>query len=61
MNPRNSIFDAKRLIGRKMSEDSLQADMRHFPFKVVPKNGKPNVQVEFKGKQKRSLRRKYPP
>jgi heat shock protein 1/8 len=52
MNPRNTIFDVKRLIGRKMSDQSLQADMKHFPFKIVPKDGKPHVMVEFKGETK---------
>ena len=53
MNPENTIFDAKRLIGRKMDDANLQADMQHWPFKVVAKEGgKPHVQVEFKGEQK---------
>jgi len=53
MNPYNTIFDAKRLIGRKMDDPSIVNDMKHFPFKVVPKEGqKPHVQVEFKGETK---------
>ena len=36
MNPDNTIFDAKRLIGRKMDDPALISDMKHFPFKVVP-------------------------
>jgi L1 cell adhesion molecule like protein len=52
MNPSNTVFDAKRLIGRKFNDPEVQADMKHFPFKVVDKGGKPVVQVEFKGETK---------
>ncbi|CAK4034385.1 hsp70 [Lecanosticta acicola] len=52
MNPANTVFDAKRLIGRKFNDPEVQADMKHFPFKVIDKAGKPVVQVEFKGEQK---------
>ncbi|KAL8637314.1 MAG: hypothetical protein Q9226_009136, partial [Calogaya cf. arnoldii] len=46
------VFDAKRLIGRKFADAEVQADMKHFPFKVVEKAGKPVVEVEFKGEVK---------
>lgn len=52
MNPANTVFDAKRLIGRKFNDAEVQADMKHFPFKVIEKAGKPSVQVEFKGETK---------
>ncbi|KAI9221218.1 heat shock protein [Blastocladiella britannica] len=52
MNPHNTVFDAKRLIGRNFTDDVVQADMKHWPFKVVSKNGKPYLQVEFKGETK---------
>eukprot|EP01133_Synstelium_polycarpum_P006585 gene6585-7643_t len=53
MNPTNTIFDAKRLIGRKFSDTVVQADMKHWPFKVVQKEGdKPYLQIEFKGETK---------
>ena len=52
MNPHNTVFDAKRLIGRKFSDAEVQADMKHFPFKIIEKNGKPIIEVEFKGEQK---------
>ncbi|KAK6083597.1 hsp70-like protein [Seiridium cupressi] len=52
MNPANTVFDAKRLIGRKFSDQEVQADMKHFPFKVIDKGGKPVVEVEYKGENK---------
>ena len=52
MNPTNTVFDAKRLIGRKFADAEVQADMKHFPFKVIEKGGKPVIQVEFKGEEK---------
>lgn len=51
-NPENTIFDAKRIIGRKMDDPKVQEDMRHWPFKIVSKGGKPAVQVEFKGEKR---------
>jgi len=53
MNPRNTIFDAKRLIGRKFSDSYVQKDMQIWPFKVVSaESDKPFVQAEFKGEMK---------
>ena len=52
MNPHNTVFDAKRLIGRKFADAEVQADMKHFPFKVIDKGTKPVVEVEFKGENK---------
>ncbi|KAA8908117.1 heat shock protein 70 family [Sphaerosporella brunnea] len=52
MNPHNTVFDAKRLIGRKFDDPEVQSDMKHFPFKVVNKGGKPIIEVEFKGETK---------
>jgi L1 cell adhesion molecule like protein len=48
-NPKNTIFDAKRLIGRKMDE-TVRADMAHWPFVVKPNaDNKPLIEVDFKG------------
>nr|QYD01605.1 heat shock protein 70-2 [Myzus persicae] len=52
MNPVNTVFDAKRLIGRRFDDDKTQADIKHWPFKVVDHCGKPKIQVEFKGERK---------
>ena len=52
INPANTVFDAKRLIGRKFDDAEVQNDLKHFPFKVVDKGGKPNIQVEYKGETK---------
>jgi heat shock 70kDa protein 1/2/6/8 len=51
MNPYNTVFDVKRLIGRRFADDELQADMKHWPFKVLDKGGKPVIQVESNGRQ----------
>jgi len=45
-NPENTIFDAKRLIGREFKDSSVQHDLKYFPFKVIEKNTKPFVQVD---------------
>ncbi|KAJ7097996.1 heat shock cognate 70 [Mycena belliarum] len=52
MNPTNTVFDAKRLIGRKFEDSEVQADMKHFPFTVFSKAGKPYIRVEYRGEQK---------
>merc|ERR1712123_346741 len=52
LNPNNTIFDAKRLIGRKFTESTVQSDMKHWPFKVVQVGDKPQLQVDFKCEEK---------
>merc|ERR1712214_47911 len=52
MNPTNTIFDAKRLIGRKFSDSTVQSDLKHWPFKVVQVDGKPKLQVDYKCEEK---------
>ena len=53
MNPTNTVFDAKRLIGRRWSDSATQSDMKHFPFGVVQKDGdRPSIRVTFKGEEK---------
>ena len=53
MNPTNTVFDAKRLIGRKYDDPKIQDDVKHWPFKVVSENGKPKICAQFKGENKR--------
>jgi L1 cell adhesion molecule like protein len=53
MNPSNTIFDAKRLIGRRYDEETVQKDIKLWPFKVINgKDRKPFIEVEFKGERK---------
>ncbi|RMJ14817.1 78 kDa glucose-regulated protein [Fusarium euwallaceae] len=51
-NPTNTIYDIKRLIGRKFEEKDLQNDLKHFPYKVINKDGRPVVQVQVDGAKK---------
>ena len=51
-NPENTIFDAKRLIGRLFNDNATQNDIRQFPFKVIDKSNKPIIQAEYKGELK---------
>jgi len=52
INPTNTIFDAKRLIGRKFDDATVQADMKHWPFTVVDAAGKPKLEVEYQNENK---------
>ncbi|KAK9139380.1 hypothetical protein Scep_009061 [Stephania cephalantha] len=48
MNPERTIFDVKRLIGRKFDDAEVQRDLKYFPYKIVNKDGKPYIQVKIK-------------
>jgi len=53
MNPSNTVFDAKRLIGRSFNDEVVQKDMKHWPFKVLSAaGGKPKIGVEHKYEEK---------
>ncbi|KAK8280491.1 hypothetical protein V6Z12_D09G178800 [Gossypium hirsutum] len=53
MNPLNTVFDAKRLIGRRFSDAAVQSDIKLWPFKVIPGSGdKPMIVVSYKGEEK---------
>lgn len=51
-NPTNTVFDAKRLIGRKFDDPSVPADLKHFPFEVINHNGQPAIRVDYMGEKK---------
>lgn len=48
-NPKRTVYDIKRMIGRKWADKDVQADQKHFPFTVKNKDGKPVVSVEVAG------------
>ena len=54
-NPSNTVFDAKRLIGRKFDDHVVQSEMKLWPFKVVESGGKPKIEVEWKGERQAFL------
>ena len=61
-NPENTIFDIKRLIGRRYSDEAVQKDIKHFPFKVVNVDDKPYVKVsEFDAKANKTVQKQYSP
>jgi heat shock protein 1/8 len=47
-----SVFDAKRLIGRKFDDAEVQSDLKHFPFTVINKASKPYIRVQYRGETK---------
>jgi len=54
MNPKNTIFDAKRLIGRNYSDPIVQADKKLWPFSIIQgQNDKPMIEVEYQGETKK--------
>merc|ERR1711868_280108 len=56
MNPKNTVFDAKRLIGRKFSDAAVQSDIKHFSYTVsAGDGGRPQIEVEYKGEAKKFM------
>jgi heat shock 70kDa protein 1/2/6/8 len=51
-NPSNTVFDAKRLIGKKFNDVTVQKDMKHFSYDVINKDDKPCINVTYKGEKK---------
>jgi len=52
LNPQNTVFDSKRLIGRRYDDTSVQRDKKLFPFTVINKDGQPYIEVIYKGEKK---------
>merc|ERR1711944_61769 len=52
MSPNNTIFDAKRLIGRKFNESTVQRDKKLWPFQIINQNGLPRLRVEYQSEEK---------
>lgn len=52
LNPENTVFDIKRLIGRRYSDKTVQHDKKLLPYEIVDKDGKPQVKVMFQGSKK---------
>ncbi|PPQ64201.1 hypothetical protein CVT24_008619 [Panaeolus cyanescens] len=48
-NPSNTVFDVKRIIGRKWDDREVKQELKHFPFAVTERNGQPMINVEYKG------------
>ena len=62
MNPQITVFDAKRLIGRKITDAEVIADMKHLLFKMIDGGaGKPVVEVEYKGETKKFVSYMFAP
>jgi len=55
MNPTNTVFDAKRLIGRKFDDPSVQSDVKNWPFQVINRDGKPKIKVQYGGEDREFL------
>ena len=52
MNPTNTVYNAKRFIGRKMNDPLVASEKKHWPFDIVDEGGLPKVKVEYKGEDK---------
>ncbi len=50
INPENTVYDVKRLIGRKYNEKTIQSDKKYLPFNIINKDTKPYIQVTIDGK-----------
>ena len=51
-NPSNTVFDAKRLIGKNYNDSQVQDSLKHLSYKVINKSNKPMIEVEFRNETK---------
>jgi L1 cell adhesion molecule like protein len=51
-NPKNTVYDAKRLIGRNYNDSHMKEELKHFSYNVIDKNNKPVIEVEYKNETK---------
>lgn len=51
-NPKNTVYDAKRLIGRNFNDQTVQDEMKHLSYSVINKNSKPAIEVEYRNERK---------
>lgn len=51
-NPKNTVYDAKRMIGRNYNDDGMQEEIKHYSYNVINKNNKPIIDVEYKNERK---------
>jgi heat shock protein 1/8 len=51
-NSNNTVYDAKRLIGRNFSDPAIQRDMQYFTYRIVDRSGKPTIRVNYLGEEK---------
>lgn len=51
-NPKNTVFDVKRFIGREWDDPMVQKDVQYYPFNIIKKNNKPYVQVQIGGEER---------
>ncbi len=53
VNPNNTVYDAKRLIGRKYEDEGVKEDLKMFSYKVLNRNSSPEIVVEYKNEIKK--------
>ena len=57
LNPRNTVFNVKRLLGLRFSDPEVQSDIKHFPFSVFDRDAKPCICVQYRGETREFVRK----